>query len=78
MAFESPVGFAAGGGGGGVLAGIRIGIGDGVGVGGEFDAEKLHGLFFIKRGGGRADEGELRERVDVHEVVGFGGLYHMI
>jgi hypothetical protein len=33
----------------------------------EFYAEKPNALFFNRRG---ADEGELRERLDVHEVVG--------
>lgn len=48
----------------------------GVDVGGaaEFDAEEANALFFD--GGCGANEGELRERFNVHQVMGFSLFVH--
>lgn len=73
----------SGGGGGGFMVGFAVGGalprvagglgGSGGGGGGEFDSEKADGrgggLVLGGGGGGGADEGELREGVNVHEVM---------
>jgi len=55
---------------GGVVVSVVV-VGEGVGGLGEVLAEEANGFIFGGRGG--AEKGELRERVDVHEVVGGGG-----